>query len=84
MTKVQAKKLFKFCQMVRIFNSILLPEGAISVNPSGNKKDEQFLLVSKSYFNFSVSLSSQELSATKVKSQKLFNFRQMVQIFNSI
>ena len=53
-------------QTVRFFNLILLPEGAVSLNETENKKDRQCLLISKTYFKFSVSLSSQELPASKV------------------
>ena len=69
---VKAKILFNFHQTVRIFNLILLPEGAVSQNSTENKKDRQCLPVSKTYFKFSVSLFSHKLSASKVDAQ-IFN-----------
>jgi hypothetical protein len=51
---------------VRIFNSILLPEGLVCVNRIENKSDRQLSLVHKTYFSFSVALFILELLAFKV------------------
>ena len=78
-----------FRQTVRIFNSNLLLEGIVPLNPSENKSNRQLLLISITYLKISVALLVQKLLASKVSAQNknLFDckikFRLTVRIFNS-
>ena len=86
--KIIQNKL-NFRQTVRIFNSNLLLEGIVPLNPSENENNSQLHLVSKTYFKISVALLVQKLLASKVSAQikNLFDckikFRLTVRIFNS-
>ena len=78
-----------FRQTVRIFNSNLLLEGIVPLNPSENENNRQLLLVSITYLKISVALLVQKLLSSKVSAQtkNLFDwkikFRLTVRIFNS-
>jgi hydrogenase-4 membrane subunit HyfE len=58
-----------FRQTVRIFNSNLLLEGIVPLNPSENENNRQLLLVSITYLKISVALLVQKLLSSKVSAQ---------------